>query len=747
MVAMGLHFIAMPIVQAPWYYEADLARVAAFADNVIRPIYGSLVMTILRFLWAGYSPAARNYEVISPNWTYRDVDGQVKKVWDNGNIGALVYKNVIPLKPETARPKYTSGNFDGIEYDERFGAGSFIINGLEQKTIDRSHAVWAVHDSESEDGSPYGFPRIAHCAPIFHMYRWLWTLLGRAFENSADPGPVVRFPTNELPTQDSVGNKTSNTKKALRIGTRRRSGSTIALPSDVYKDFQDRPTGTPLWAIEYPKGDTNFEALLNFIGYLEASKLRALWLQEQGLIGDTSVSGSTSNRNVMESAGDQRDASQTVLVRQIDRLIDDVFVVPAVQMAFPEYTGTVRKRTIGMGTGETDLIRQFFQLIGQDNWRNFGVDARRLAESTGFPMLDPAEQQRQLEDAANQASSAPTPAVEPTNGRRALVTQTGFGQTEYVQLGGSIELSDDGDFVSDLPSTDVYSEKGNVAVARELRNASVKFLSWAYRDFALYISKQEIPEFGTVVSDDLADEEFLRGDRIKQFVDRMLRGWRPRQETVDGFSKSLRSSMEKVFSRTSSAQLKRMRSNARVSIDRDAAKWLDERGAESVRSIMSTTREQLASALADGVREGKTAKQIASDIRSNFQDIPAGRAKIITLTEVPRAYNFATVHAGLAAGVRQAQLIDGEDHDERCRVRNGRIVPLEDALDEDLHHPCCQFQVRLLSRSKNLSIRREQLEGERLALYDDESETILLSPELDYESEVSYLLAIGKALE
>lgn len=754
MVSMGLHFIAMPIVQAPWYYEAQSAKVAAFADNLIRPIYGELVLTILRFLWAGYSPAVKNFEVIQPTWKYRDIDGETKPVWDNGDIGVMVYKEILPLRPETARPAYTRGRFSGIEYDDRFGGGSFIINGESTNKVDLLHSVWAVHDKEGEDGSPFGFPRIAHCAPIFHMYRYIWTLLARAFENSADPGPVVRYPRDEIPGRPGDPRGSTNVKRALKVGSRKRSGATVALPSEVYKDFQDRPTSTPLWAIEYPKGDTDFESIMKFLGYLESSKLRALWLQEQGLIG-SDISGGTSNRNVMESAGDQRDASQAVLMGQIDRFIDDTFVKPAVQMAFPTYTGSATKRTIGMGSGSADIIRQFFQLIGQEDWRTFGVDARKLAEANGFPMTDPDEHKRMLDEAAKQASQSATPTVEPTKGRRALVTQTGFDETTYVQVADEVHLSTDGDFVASLPKLDVFADTVNVAHARALRATSSKFLNWAYRDFAIYISKQQIPEFGTVVSTDLyrsdtvadvlADEELLRGDRVVQWVERAMKKWMPKQETIETYSKDVRRTLGKVFDRSAGQHIKNLRSNAKLSsVDKIAADWLDDQGAEAVKSIMNTTREQLARVLADGVREGKSAKEIAADIRTHFEAIPASRAVVIARTEVPRAYNFATVRAGLAAGVQRAQLIDGEDHDSACKKRNGKIVPLDVAADEDLNHPQCVFQVRLLPRAgANLEVRYAALDGGALGRYDDETETILLAPGLSMDDEAAYLLAVG----
>lgn len=279
-VAMGLHFIAMPIIKAPWYYQSDDARMAAFADAVLRPIYGRLVLCFLRMLWAGYSPGSKNFETVTaPPWTYMSsVESDPVLVWNQPKIDAIIFKPVTPVRPENAKPKWDdNGNFAGITYDKSYGGtGYFIIGGKRKQDIDLTHAFWAAHDIDSEDGSAYGFSRIAHCAPIFHMYRFIWTMLGRAFENNADPGPVVRYPSTGDNTTDSKGNPLKPVEQALLIGRRRRSGSTVALPSDMYVDYQDKPTGKYLWDIEYPKNETSFSEIQQFLGFLESAKLRCV---------------------------------------------------------------------------------------------------------------------------------------------------------------------------------------------------------------------------------------------------------------------------------------------------------------------------------------------------------------------------------------------------------------------------------------------------------------------------------------
>lgn len=774
MVSMGLHFIAMPIVSASWYYEADEARAAAFADNLIRPIYGRLVLTILRFLWSGYSPAAKNFEVIQPTWKYLPGPGkEPQKVWQSDSTGALVYKPVTPLRPENAKPKWTNGSFGGIKYDHRYGgSGYFKIDGDRRKDIDLLHSVWAVHDQDNEDGSPFGFPRIAHCAPIFHMYRYIWTLLGRAFENNADPGPVMRYPSMDAPIANPDGGPaTPNPQTALKLGRRRRSGSTIALPSDTHMDYQDRPSSTYKWNIEYPRAETNFQEIMEFLDWLETLKLRALWLQEQGLVEG---SGSTSNRNVASEFGDQRDASQMVLMQQIADFIDLIFLKPAFAMNMPDYEGSIKMKTMGFGQNDEDVVRQILQLTGQDDVGNFHVDVNRILEARGLPMLGPelvAELERQKREAAAQSAIGGPPAVMPaangngttngngtvTQGRRALVTQTGFdresGQPHmmYVQLEDPITLADDGDFVANLPRNDVFTDKQVIRAARSLRTDAKGFLTWLYGDFAMYLGKQKTLDLAAELiraHSELLDEgENLADEKaVRRVVDKVLGGWRPKAERLAAFTTSSRGVLGRVFDRTAGIQLSRVRSNAKLSeLDKTAANWLDERGAEMISSVLDTTRDQLAEVLADGVREGKRPQQIARDIREHFEGFPAARAATIARTEVSTAYNYATVRAGMSAGVKRAQLLDGNE-DAPCKKRNGRIVNLVDALKEKLAHPNCTLTVRLLPRAAaNLSEVEAQLDG-LYARYDEPSATIMFDPSINDEHRTAWLLRLGDVL-
>jgi hypothetical protein len=420
----------------------------------------------------------------------------------------------------------------------------------------------------------------------------------------------------------------------------------------------------------------------------------------------------------------------------------EMLVKPVLAINMPWYEGRVEIKTLGFGQDDEDIVRQFFQLAGQQDLSQFGIDARRLVESRGFPMRDPLEVDKQQKAAAKQIDQVPPPLVTPTQGRRALVTQTGFGEYNYHQIEDPIFLSQpsDGDFVANLPRTATWESRAVIDVARTLRSNSSDTLGFLYRDFAIYVSKRDINLY------DENDEglELSIDDKAARAAQRLVERWTPSVEKVKSYAQAVRASLGRAYDKTASLHLSSLRSRARVSqTDEEAAKWLDERGAQLVTGVLQTTRDELATFMADLVRQGKDKKEIADEIRTHFSSFPDIRATAIARTEIGEAYNYATVRTGLATGVKKAQLVDGKK--DSCASRNGKIVNLEDALKERLNHTNCTFFVRLLPKAPaDLEVRRTRLDGDHLARYDEDAHVVLLDHEVDNSQESDYLLALGE---
>lgn len=129
--------------------------------------------------------------------------------------------------------------------------------------------------------------------------------------------------------------------------------------------------------------------------------------------------------------------------------------------------------------------------------------------------------------------------------------------------------------------------------------------------------------------------------------------------------------------------------------DSATVRLLAQAGTQIVR-ITETTRQAIASQLQIGAARGYNTFQIAhgvpsegySGINGLFRETWAGRAETVARTELQNAQRLAAIDRYNATGlVDEVELIDGEDWDETCAARNGRVVPLSQA--PGLAHPNC----------------------------------------------------------
>lgn len=119
-------------------------------------------------------------------------------------------------------------------------------------------------------------------------------------------------------------------------------------------------------------------------------------------------------------------------------------------------------------------------------------------------------------------------------------------------------------------------------------------------------------------------------------------------------------------------------------------------GAQRVRRINETTRAAIVEQLRIGQELGLSNYQIAYGVPEiGYGGIDgiyfrkwAGRPELIARTELQWAQVASAINRYQATGmVDRVEIVDGDDWDEPCRARNGRVVPL--ASHPDLNHPRC----------------------------------------------------------
>lgn len=422
-LSFAMHYARVPILRASWDIEGNDAQINAFVKNALSEIYASFVLNYLNCWDYGYQASVKRFKTARPNWTYVDPKAPEKgeqKVWDNGNIEAIIWDTFIGLPPQSVEPAWNSkGEFNGIVY-EGYPAQNqfpFVDNSDDSVTIPLSHSLWATNEKESKYGSIYGFPRLGYAYQFWWSFWFRWALADRAFEKSIDPGIIVRFPS-ELDTLDENGDEIDPREIAFAIGEQARANDTVAMPSSLVPSDRLDGGNTNMyeWDITQLDSKANFEALDKTFDALKIAMIEAVWTPEHAL---TSGTGAQSSRNVAADMTNSLKESQAVTMAEIDECINRYMIPQLIAVNFPDRADvTCRKVTTGFSNNDEELTRALIQLIGQSNPDNLNVDIEKTLEMAGVPTLTLAQikekEEKELEKSIQDALISNPPVETPT---------------------------------------------------------------------------------------------------------------------------------------------------------------------------------------------------------------------------------------------------------------------------------------------------------------------------------------------
>lgn len=748
MIAFGLHFIRTPIMRARWHIECERADIAAFVDNALRRILPSFIQQYTRSFNYGFSPIVKRFQLENPDWKYKDKDGTEKKVWDNGSVEAITWKNFIPLPPDPniVEPSFTdSGRFNGIDYNGGRLPVPFqpLAKGTEGDAdrqgihIPVTHALWATNEKETANGSLWGYPRVGYAYRFWWSYWHQRALYDRFFERKSDPPYVVYYPTGgsgDYAQEDENQEPESMRAIALSIGESARSGGVIAMPGDLVRGYDDRPTNTREWEIFELEVKGNMDHFMESFEYLDIMKLRSLWISELSLIEG---SGGTSSRNVAnEEIGFHKEGT-AVTSDEIDEHINR-FVIPDIVAAnFPEFNGDVRKVTTGFTEADHQALRDVLQLIGQSDVSALEhVDMREILDILGYPLVSIEEIERREEEAKKAIEDAKPDPIAPTLDS-AGVDEQGF----YISARERIVLADETEFISSLPNSKHYEDKKIKESAAKLRKTWKNAYSDIYNDFADFLSKLNRADLS------LAEDD---ADKIAQ---RIVNNWAYSRERIDKLISLSQSEIHRIIRRAAELELENIESDVKWQPSKEEiADWLDERGALLVKSIDDNIRQELKNFLAEEIRKGTTENELANSVREHFSDFPDWKANRLVRTEIRDSYNFATIAAGEKAGVSVVQAIDAQlgEHrsDPECIARNGKFFKIKDALKEVIkEHPNGTIGIKLTNLKSVPKVVNATEDEDTLAFYNDDINTIILDDSLPYDEKIEYLDQLGDIFE
>ena len=131
-------------------------------------------------------------------------------------------------------------------------------------------------------------------------------------------------------------------------------------------------------------------------------------------------------------------------------------------------------------------------------------------------------------------------------------------------------------------------------------------------------------------------------------------------------------------------------------LDDQATRRVLQEAADRVVRIDETTRAEIRQQLQVGQERGYSAWQIAHGVPKDdypgidglFKERWKGRAGMVARTELQHAQRTSALNRYAASGlVDRVRIIDGDQWDQTCRNRDGKVVPIEQA--PDLAHPNC----------------------------------------------------------
>lgn len=368
MIQLGLHFIKVPLINAKWEIVGPAGREveADFIKWALDRVWMKLMSNMLLALEFGYVGIVKK-------WAYERPPDELE-IW-SASVDPVVPDDVFALYPQYIEPRFTKGGkFNGITYH---------AFGEDPKEIPDEYCLWFTNDLDPSFGNYYGFPRIGYGYPYWRSYWFRWLLYDRHFEQDADPPLVIWGPSGNY--HDEEGNIHWYRDEGLAVGESLRSGGTIYLPSTPYFDAQtDKPSQAKQWDAEFMYGGSNIEGFQSTFEYLDVMKLRSILVPEQALVEGK---GGTSSRNVAATYGAAFMESQTVLIEQIDRLVNWYFVDKIAEYNFGAKPGTFKKKTKSFLEENADLWGEIMKAVASTDPLKAKIDLAEMAKRLEMPQL------------------------------------------------------------------------------------------------------------------------------------------------------------------------------------------------------------------------------------------------------------------------------------------------------------------------------------------------------------------------
>jgi hypothetical protein len=795
MIAFALHYIKTPLVRVQWHMEAKdkdgpNPQVAGFMDSAWRAIHARYILQHTLDLDFGFQSLVKRFVQRNPGGIYVDPQtGESKPVWDEGSILPVVWKPFVALPPERVRPLFNdaNGEFDGILYEiapaDRRKKTSFASTSASgnqnQREIDVYHSLWATENRDSVFGSLYGFPRISHAYRYWWSFWFRWAMADRAFERLAIPPLLAYHPDGFFTDPDNPSEKLPYFQIAIDAAQALRSNAIAAVPSTLAASgLEEKGTTQREWEFKFLEPSTDVLQNINEgFNQLDILKMRAVWIPEQAFVEGGQ---GTSSRNVAGTMFEIFTESQKNKWEEIAFHINEYNIPQLLVKNFPEFVangGTCRIVGHGFAKSDLELLKQLIQLVGQEDPMRLNVDVPEALRRLDIPLRTPEQLLAEQNRVAAEAAAGNPPGVTPTPGSVGVVPNQGFtnggsvpepnafgssvtGFSDMVYIAGNevIELSDDADYISDLPDSHHLNDKVIKALSAQLRKLWLAHYRSLYPDFAKFMNSQSIE----LSDEELDGEELMLADgrmsltAARKLAKKIVNQWQANNERVNDVrersAKIIRKIMEragKVIGKKHSLSLEEIREQAQADYD----DYLERNVGKMIKSVHGTVKDELNTYLVNALQEGKNSKEISRGIQEHFADFPAWKANRVARSETRNATAASVLINTDAIGLTYVRASDGEEFDEDCKERNGKLYTIKEAwkeLNSEITHPNCALGFTPVVRTdfsiENCRELPDNAPEDSLAWFDKETCTAYVPMSLSDEDADVFLRAVAEVL-
>lgn len=329
-VAMGLGFISATLVRARRVIECVDERKQRFFEAMFRSFEQEFILQASMAVAMGSCGLIKRFEFKVPEPVEIDAD----PVWSSIAV-PYILTGFDQCYPPTSSPRFDKKRreFKGME--------------VEGENVDVFYSLWLTLGQHRAFGAYEGQGRLENAYYHWWIKKFGWDNFLVYLQRNASPPVGVDHP----PGKDAQSGS-SHSDIAIAVGDSLRSGSTVALPSNVYETVDQMSAGTERlssvrkWAIRFIESQSKIEDFHDIEDQCDRRILMGLLLPYQAVMEVTGgdLGGPTSSDKLTELA------EQLLMMdaADIDRHIND-YCFPAVdRFNFPAGSPPVRVRTVGL---------------------------------------------------------------------------------------------------------------------------------------------------------------------------------------------------------------------------------------------------------------------------------------------------------------------------------------------------------------------------------------------------------------